>query len=259
MKKIVHFIKFVIVFSFVGLFMAQCSKADQRIINSSDYLIPKIGKKDGLFSNNEILEIAEMHNEYLAEMINWGVQDEESLIDYLQENFDEFKTISKDSLLNIINSISDFSKEDLINIILKNKTFFNNGYLLVNYLNQADKYLETFNEEILDSLAQKAANELLGIDWQIFYAYVMVLKKSKEFWIDLGNLIKINPHAQARDVVKADATAVAFGLMGLAVTGVLALCGVGIAIEIMAGATLGKTAFSLAVGGALSSGAAALH
>jgi len=60
-------------------------------------------------------------------------------------------------------------------------------------------------------------------------------------------------------VVQADATAVAPGLMEMCITRLLALSGVGIAMEIMAATTSGKTALTFAIGTAIASGFAALN
>ncbi len=100
------------------------------------------------------------------------------------------------------------TKQDLLNLINDNASLFNDAKKLTRYLTDADQYLVNFDINFLNNLETQARTELTGVDWQVFYAYISVMKKSKEFWVDLGYLDDINPHIQAKDVIKADAEAV---------------------------------------------------
>ena len=63
------------------------------------------------FTDEEIEQIAQAHNDYLLDMINYGVHDRNTLIDYLQDNFDGLRAISRDSLNYLLDLQASFTKK----------------------------------------------------------------------------------------------------------------------------------------------------
>ena len=64
-------------------------------------------------------------------------------------------------------------------------------------------------------MESEARTELTGIDWQVFYVYISVMKKSKEFWIDMGYLDELGSNQPAAKVIQTDAESVAIALIGI--------------------------------------------
>ncbi len=77
---------------------------------------------------------------------------------------------------------------------------------------------------------------ITGIDWQVFYAYISVMKKSKEFWVDSGYLDDLNTQAQAREdltVIQKDALGAVSGILFFLGSAILAATGIGVAAAVI--------------------------
>ncbi len=87
--------------------------------------------------------------------------------------------------------------------------------------------------------------------------YISVMKKSKEFWVDWGNLDDLKSGAQAKDVVQADALGGTLVLMGFLISAVIASTGIGGVIGALAIRAISISAadalYQIGLGAALSS------
>ena len=180
MKHIKDFLRPVFLFVFAGIVLSGCQK---------DHIPARKGNRESYvakttFTDKEIEQMAQAHNDYLLDMINYGVHDRNSLIDYLYDNFEGFRSISRDSINTLLDMQASFTKQDLLNPINDNASQFKDAKTLTRYLTDADQYLTNFDINFLNELESQARTELTGIDRQVFYAYISVMKKSKNFgWI----------------------------------------------------------------------------
>ena len=239
MKHLKHLIAPVMYFMLLGLAVSGCKK-DTPVDFTGDEKGTVLSKMD--FTDQEIEQIAQLHNDYLLEMINYGVHDRNSLIDYLYDNFEEFRTISRDSLNLLLDQQAEFTMQDLLDLVNGNASEFNDAKKLTQYLTDANQYLVNFDINYLNNLEAQARSELTGIDWQVFYTYISVMKKSKEFWVDQNNVLYFNissTNAQRIDnIIAADAKAAAYLVLGATIVGV---------VGILSGGTFGAALLDFAI------------
>jgi len=152
MKHFKDLLRPIFLFVFTGMVMSGCQKDNGSIYgsHSEDYAAKTT------LTDKDIEQIAQMHNDYLLEMINYGVHDRNSLIDYLYDNFEELRSFSRDSLNTLLDMQASYTKQDLLNLINDNASHFDNARKLIQYLTDADQYLVNFDINFLNDLENQA-------------------------------------------------------------------------------------------------------
>ena len=151
------------------------------------------------------------------------------LADYLIINYPEFQNQKRDTVIQMIDYLSQVRQEDLINTIHNHSDKFDHPKLMVNYLNQAYTFLDNFDDSILQNLEMQARTNLSPKEWQVFYLYISLMRASKQFWVDQGNYnLVINNTSSGygakidiREVIAADVLGVSITLLFATIVGIV--------------------------------------
>ena len=199
------------------------------------------------FTDDDIREIARLHNVYLEDMLNAGLSSKTELADYLIINYPEFQNQNRDTVIQMIDYLSQVRQEDLINTIHNHSDKFDHPKLMVNYLNQAYTFLDNFDDSILQNLEMQVRTNLSPKEWQVFYLYISLMRASKQFWVDQGHFNQILSNLPSgvgakidiREVIASDVLGVSIFVLGVTIFGIFNPVG---AIAALTLSSIGKTA-----------------
>ena len=144
-------------YAFLGYTLNACDKKEEK---SQVNQVEQYKAKTISFTDDDILEIARLHNVYLVDMLNAHISDKAELVNYLVNNFTEFQNQSTDSLKQMIDYLTHVTQEDIITTITNHSDKFDHPKLMVSYLNQAYTFLDNFDDTILQNLETQARTHL---------------------------------------------------------------------------------------------------